>query len=41
MKTLSIVTLLMLLSLSACNTLRGVGSDLREAGDRLEKATDK
>lgn len=40
MKKLVSLVLIACVLLSACNTLRGVGSDLREAGDRLEKATD-
>jgi len=27
-------------SLSACNTIQGVGQDIERAGERLEEATD-
>ena len=32
---------LMLMSLSACNTLKGMGQDLQKAGEKLENATKK
>ena len=27
-------------ALSACNTIQGVGEDISEAGERIERATD-
>lgn len=40
MKKLMIVALLASgLALSACNTVRGVGDDLKSVADRVDKAT--
>lgn len=33
--------LLILASLAACNTVRGVGKDIQKAGDKIEEAADK
>lgn len=40
MKKSILIGLIALSVLSSCNTLKGVGDDLKEAGHRLEKATD-
>lgn len=39
MKTFATLTL-MLLALSACNTVSGIGQDVKKAGNAIEKAAD-
>ncbi len=42
MKKLSLLVItLVLLSLSGCNTLRGIGQDIQKAGETLEDAAKK
>jgi len=35
------VTLVALLSLSACNTIEGIGKDISKAGDKIEETAKK
>ena len=37
----AVAVLLGLLSLSACNTIEGLGKDISRAGDKLEEAAKK
>ncbi len=42
MKTiLSLLALALVLLLSGCNTVRGVGQDLQKAGEKIEDASKK
>jgi len=43
MKTIALVLLITLLSLSvsACNTTRGLGQDIQKAGEALEQSANK
>lgn len=42
MRYRTIITLLALLStLSACNTMEGMGQDLQEGGKKIEKSADE
>lgn len=36
-KLILLVTVLMLLNLSACNTMRGLGQDVEKAGEAIQK----
>jgi predicted small secreted protein len=36
-----VVTLVALLSLSACNTIEGIGKDISRAGDKIEETAKK
>lgn len=38
---ITLATLAAVLSLSACNTIEGVGKDLGRAGDKIEEAAKK
>ncbi|HEY9100716.1 entericidin A/B family lipoprotein [Chitinimonas sp.] len=43
MKRLSLIALLLLtaLQLTACNTMQGVGKDIKKGGEAIEKAASK
>ncbi len=45
MKTTKLVLLAMIIAsvftLSACNTVKGVGKDVKKVGDKIEKAGEK
>lgn len=36
-----VLMLMVLVSVSACNTLRGMGQDVQDAGQSMQKAADK
>lgn len=39
MKTVKFISIIMiLLSLGACNTMKGLGQDIQKAGDKIEDA---
>ncbi len=38
---LSALMVAMVFSLSACNTIEGVGKDVKKAGEKIEDAADK
>ena len=38
---IALLTLFTLLTLSACNTVKGVGQDLQKAGEKIEDAAKK
>jgi entericidin B len=39
--TLATVSLIAVLSLSACNTMQGVGKDIEKGGEAIQKAASK
>ncbi|MCB5184550.1 entericidin A/B family lipoprotein [Methylobacillus gramineus] len=39
MKYMMAITVLALLSLTACNTVHGVGKDIEKAGEALQRST--
>lgn len=40
-KLITVFTLALAFTLSACNTLKGVGQDLQKAGEKIEDAAKK
>jgi predicted small secreted protein len=40
-KLITVFTLVLTLTLSACNTIKGVGQDLQKAGEKIEGAAKK
>ncbi len=38
---MSILVVLGVVSLTACNTVRGIGQDIEKAGDTIERAANK
>ncbi len=38
---ITVLSLLTLLALSACNTVKGVGQDLQKAGEKIEEVSKK
>jgi predicted small secreted protein len=38
---IALLTLFTLLTLSACNTVKGVGQDLQKAGEKIEEVAKK
>jgi predicted small secreted protein len=38
---MSIVVMMGIVSLTACNTVRGIGQDIEKAGDTIERAANK
>jgi predicted small secreted protein len=40
-KLITVFTLALTLTLSACNTVKGVGQDLQKAGEKIEGAAKK
>ena len=39
--TLLLLTTALAFTLSACNTVKGVGKDIKKVGDEIEEAADK
>jgi predicted small secreted protein len=38
---MSILVMMGVISLTACNTMRGIGQDIEKAGDSIERAANK